>query len=196
MIDYGKELATTIRRRAFTDPDFVRSHFGTPEVAAILACISRGLHRAEALEARIVRNAARLDAAPRGAASARTPRAPRQTATPVAQEANPGLVRLPTPAQIAAEVRRRPIGAVLADICSDLGILPSDPLWRELQLAIIVEDGNLCCLVMDMTGRAIRAVTSTWPPGMKLTWPAPSPAPPPPQAPASPSPELIRTRPP
>jgi hypothetical protein len=190
LIEYGRELATTIRRRAFTEPDFVTSRFGTTQVALILACISRGLHRAEALEARIVRNAARLDAPPRAATPAHPPRAPRLAAAPVAQEADPRLARLPTPAEIAAEVRRRPIGAVLADICRDLGIMPSDPLWSELQHAIICENGNLCRLVMDLTDRAVRAVTDTWPPGMRLTWPAP------PQPPAPPSPTLIPTRPP
>ena len=122
------------------------------------------------------------------------PRAPRRRARrPAARPslgADPRLARLPTPAQIAAEVRRRPIGAVIADICRDLGIMPNHPLWRELQLAIIRENGNLCRLVMDLTDRAVRAILDTWPPGMKLTWPAP------PQPPAPPSPTLIPTRPP
>jgi hypothetical protein len=39
---------------------------------------------------------------------------------------------MPTAEQIAAEVRRRPIGAVIADICRDLRILPSHPLWRDI----------------------------------------------------------------
>ncbi len=56
---------------------------------------------------------------------------------------DPRLASLPTPEQIAAEVRRRPVGAVIADICCDLGIRPDHPLWRELQLAIILYDGNL-----------------------------------------------------
>ncbi|MGA9016585.1 MAG: hypothetical protein WB509_29165, partial [Acetobacteraceae bacterium] len=51
LIDYGRELAATIRRRAFTDPIVVRCCFGTADVALILARISRGLHRANALEA-------------------------------------------------------------------------------------------------------------------------------------------------
>jgi hypothetical protein len=190
LIEYGRELATTIRRRAFTEPDFVTSRFGTTQVAQILACISRGLHRAEALEARVVRSAARLDAPPRAAAPAHPPRAPRLAAAPVAQETDPRLARLPTPAEIAAEVRRRPIGAVLADICRDLGIMPSDPLWSELQHAIIRENGNLGRLVMDLTDRAVRAVTDTWPPGMKLTWPTP------PLPPSPPSPTHTSTRPP
>ena len=135
LIDYGKELAATIRRRAFTDPGSVISCFGTADVAQILARISRGLHRADALEARLLRNADRLDAAPRGASSPGMPRAPRQAAAPSAGEADARITHLPTPEQIAAKVRRQPIGAVIADICRDLGILPSHPLWRELQAA-------------------------------------------------------------
>jgi hypothetical protein len=59
--------------------------------------------------------------------------------------------------------------------------MPSDPPWSELQRAIIRENGNLCRLVMDLTDRAFQAVTDTWPPGMKLTWPTP------PQPPAPPA---------
>jgi hypothetical protein len=154
LIDYGKELAVTIRQRAFTNPGPVISCFGTADVALILARISRGLHRANALEARLLRNADRLDAAPRGASSPRTPRAPRPSATPSADETNARLTHLPTPEQIAAKVRRQPIGAVIADICRDLGILPSHPLWRELQIAIIRECGNLARLVKDILDQA------------------------------------------
>ena len=88
---------------------------------------------------------------------------------------DPRLARLPTPEQIAAAVRRQPIGAVIADICRDLGIMPNHPLWRELQLAIIGHGGNLARVTMDVTKRAIDAVVATWPPGMVLNWPAPGP---------------------
>jgi hypothetical protein len=154
LIDYGKELAATIRQRVSTDPIGVRCGFGTADVALILARISRGLHRANALEARLLHNADRLDAAPRGASSPRTPRAPRPPATPSADEANARVAHLPTPEQIAAKVRRQPIGAVIADICRDLGILPSHPLWRELHIAIIKECGSLARLVKDILDQA------------------------------------------
>ena len=82
-------------------------------------------------------------------------RAPRAPAAPhVAAEADPGLAHLPTPEQIAAEVRRKPIGAVIADICRDLGITGSHPLWREVQRAIILHGGNLARLVSDILDRA------------------------------------------
>jgi hypothetical protein len=51
-------------------------------------------------------------------------------------------------------VRRRPIGAVIADICRDVGIMPSHPLWRELQIVIIRYDGNFANLVKDILDRA------------------------------------------
>jgi hypothetical protein len=63
--------------------------------------------------------------------------------------ANPRPTYLPTPEDIAAEVLRRPVGAVIADICRDLGIVPSNPLWRELSLAIISNGGNLATLFKD-----------------------------------------------
>ena len=63
--------------------------------------------------------------------------------------AGPGPTRLPTAGDIAAEVRRRPVGAVIADICRDFGIVPSNPLWRELSLVIIENGGNLATLFKD-----------------------------------------------
>ena len=64
------------------------------------------------------------------AASHPQPRAAPQM-HPSAVAAEPRIVRLPTPAEITADqVRRRPIGAVLADICRDLGITTDHPLWR------------------------------------------------------------------
>ena len=44
--------------------------------------------------------------------------------------------KLPTIDQIAARVRRQSIGAILADICRDLGITRDHPLWDELHDAI------------------------------------------------------------
>jgi hypothetical protein len=176
LIDYGRELAATIRRRAFTDPSSVICCFGTADVALILARITRGLHRADALEGKIIRNADRLDAAPPAAPSQPRPRAPRPPAPPATAETDPRLARLPTPAQIAAEVRRRPIGAVIADICRDLGIMPSHPLWRELQLVIIRHGGNLARLVKDILDQAfpLAAIARRRSPAPPPRFPAPA----------------------
>jgi hypothetical protein len=164
LIDYGKELAATIRRRAFVDPGPVISCFGTADVAQILARISRGLHRANALEVRLLRNAGRLDAPPRGASSPAMPRPPRQATPPAADEADARVTHLPTPEQIAAKVRRQPIGAVIADICRDLGILPEHPLWRELRIVIIREGGSLANLMKDILNQVF-STAATAPPG-------------------------------
>ena len=62
---------------------------------------------------------------------------------------------MPTAEQIAAAVRGRPIGAVIADICRDLGIFTQHPLWRALQLAIIRYSGNFARFVSDMLDRLL-----------------------------------------
>jgi hypothetical protein len=160
LIDFGKELATAFQRHATTaiDPATVTRPFGTSDIGLILARITRGLLLANALEAKIVALAARPPAPPRPARATaqRAPRAPRAApAASPAREADPRLALLPTPEQIAAEVRRRPIGAVIADICRDLGILPTHPLWHELSLAIIWHGGSFNRLFKDIFDRVL-----------------------------------------
>ena len=170
LIDYGKELAATIRQRVVTDPHNVSRRFGTADIARILAMITRGLHRANALEDRVVRRAPHLDAPPQATSSPRGPRA-RQPATPAAVEAtDPTLASMPTPAEIAAEVLRHPIGAVIADICRDLGIRPGDPIWQDVLFAIIDNDGDLFALAVDVADRSGDPLSEIW----SLVWREPS----------------------
>jgi len=151
LIDYGTQLAVSFRaRNAATAPAGTATGFGTSSIAVILARIALALHRAHLLEARIVRIAPRLDA-PRPARPSPL-RAPRPTALRASQ-LEPSPDALPTVEQIAAKMRRQPIGAVVADICRDLGILPSHPLWRELQLAIITHGGSAVRLFNDQLER-------------------------------------------
>ena len=152
LIDYGKELAATIRGRALTDPTSVKVCFGTTDIALILTRIARGLHRAQALEDRVTRCAARLDAEPRRARGQSKARP--SAARPFDAPPDPRLASLPTAEQIAAEVRRRPIGAVIADICRDLGILPSHELWRDVQKLIIEHGGSFARLLSDLMDQA------------------------------------------
>jgi hypothetical protein len=159
LIDYGRELAASLQR----DPAARPRHFDAIDIALILARITQGLQRAQALEERLLRNAARLDAPtrPRRASPQTRPR----TAPPAAQcsdQADPPPAQLPTAEQIAAQVRRRPIGAVLADICRDFGILPSHPLWRELSELIIEHGGNLAALLKEIIAQAGRRVAEAW----------------------------------
>ncbi len=155
LIDYGRQLCTSLLDRT-ADVAAVTRDFGTKDIATILRRIACGLERANVLEARIVHSAARLDTGPRRAAavSASNPSAaPRPIASP-AEKPDPRLARLPTSAEIAAEVRRRPIGVVIADICRDLGILPCHPLWRELSPLIIRHGGSLAGLLKDILRRS------------------------------------------
>ena len=175
LIDYGKQLGAALTQHT-ADLAAVTRDFGTKDIALILRRIACGLQRANALEARIIENGARLDAAPERTARAaarppRTPAAPRPPAPP-AEPSDPRLVRLPSAEEIAAEVRRRPIGAVIADICRDLGILPSHPLWREIRLAVMGHGGNSVALFMDIMRRVL-PVRSLDPSGAPPRLPAP-----------------------
>jgi hypothetical protein len=155
LIDYGKQLGTALTQRT-ADLASVTRDFGTKDIALILARIRCGLERANLLEARIIDAAASLDARaarPAAVAPRAPPAAPRPPAPPK-QQPDPRLARLPTSEEIAEQVRHQPIGAVLADICRDLGIMPSHPLWGELHLAINDYDGNYIRLVMERLDRA------------------------------------------
>ena len=169
LIDFGRDLAATLHQRAATDPRSLVRSFGICDLALILLRIRRGLLCANTLETRLVQNAARLDAEPkpRSAPARRTPR-PARPAAPRAEAPDASLV-LPTEAEIAAWVRRRPIGAVIADICRDLGIACDHPLWRELQLAITRERGNYVRLVSEIIDRGARHIAEAW-------FPSPRPA--------------------
>jgi hypothetical protein len=158
LIDFGRQLASTLQQRtAASDLSGIIRDFGTSDIALIVARITRGLLRAAALETRLASRPDRPPAAP-ATASRRQPRVAQsaeRTASAAAAAADPRLARLPTPADIAADIRRRPIGAVIADICRDLGIVPSNALWRELSIAIIANGGSLATLVKDTLHRVI-----------------------------------------
>jgi hypothetical protein len=145
LIDYGRELARSVQQRVAAGTLVtVALHFGTRDAALILARITRGLRLADALEARLIRRPARLDA---GSARVRAP--PDRAAAPdpagrVAQRASkrPPLPDVPTAEEIAAALRHRPAAAVIADICRDLGIVPAHPLWGEVMLVLSEHGGG------------------------------------------------------
>ncbi len=169
LIAYGKNLADTLRQHA-ADPHllpcfaFVATTFGTGDLALILARITRGLLRAAALEAMLSRRAARgRDLKPTAIRlpSPRKPRAAKPAAPPARPAEAPSHARLPTPEEIAAKDRRRPIGAVLVDICLDLGIVPGQmdyATWDELRRDLIEYGGNLATLVLSSERKRRSAV--------------------------------------
>jgi hypothetical protein len=150
LVDYGKQLAENLRGRpAPNDARDLARNFGTNDIALILARIAQGLLRARFLEAKITSNASRIDAAPqpKPAPSPSKPRAVRLAAQLRTAKSQPTdtasvIANLPTPDQIAAKIRRQTIGAVLADICRDLGVPPTHPLWDELYRVIKEYGGN------------------------------------------------------
>ena len=162
LIDYGREIAATVRQRIADDPRFVKSCFGTADMAVIFTRITRGLLLAQALEERVLRRAAALDKGkrPRNARSALTSK---PAASPPAGAAESPVAQLPTAEQIAAEVRRRPIGSVLAEIYLNLGILPSHPLWREVKEAMFEFGGSLTKLLNDCFDRSLGPISSAHP---------------------------------
>jgi len=151
LIAYGKELADALRQNGAAALSTHTWRFGTSDIALILARITRGLQLATTLQSRITASAAALDLPPK---PGRAARAPRQAARQPTPPKSP-LADLPTAEEIAAAVRGRPIGAVIADICRDLGISPTHPLWRSLQLAIIRYSGNFARFMSDMLDRLL-----------------------------------------
>ncbi len=101
LIDYGRELTATLRQHGTAALGLSVRHFGTDDVALILARIAHGLHLAAALELRITATAPRLDADPKPhrTPTHSTPRAPRTVAprddkaAPLAAIANAGADR-------------------------------------------------------------------------------------------------------
>jgi hypothetical protein len=77
---------------------------------------------------------------------------------------------------------------VFADVCRDLGIVPSHPLWRELSLVIIRHGGNLAALFKDTCQRLFQFPATNWP----AAAPTASPAPLAPAAATGPAPNLAR----
>ena len=155
LIDYGKDLAHTLQQRSAATALFtVALQFGTRDFALILARITRGLQLANALEARLLSRPGREETAP---ALVRAPSdRPRRTGQPVAPRASKAASQLPdmpTAEEIAAALRQRPVGAVIADICRDLGILPSHPLWDEVAMVVTEYGGNYVKLFSDVLDR-------------------------------------------
>jgi len=133
LITFASTLVETLATNPSAHPT-IAYRFATTNLGLITARIARALLLAMALTRRLTRIAKQLDAPQRPTTTAKTRREPRapKPATPRPSEITDEalLTRLPTAQEIAAQIRHRPIGRVLEDICRDLGILPSDPLWR------------------------------------------------------------------
>ena len=178
LIDYGKERAGIVLQPAAAADICLCVNFGSRNVALMFARITRGLMLLAALEARLIglvgraerqRQAADAAAAAGREQSAGKPRAAQTAGARAARRlADPEslLVRMPTAEEIAAFVRRRPIGAVIADICSDLGIVTPNKLWQELEDAVAANGGGYSRLTRDLFDRC--SLTKLFPPDLSI----------------------------
>ena len=144
LLGYGRHLLATVHRRA-TAPTFpaIAACFGTANLATILAHLNRGILRAAALQRFLLARAAtgrdinmvirriRTDEPPPAPADPQPEQPADQPAKPKAAP-RPSLppgwddpeLFMPTPEELERQVRRRPIGRTIADICRDLAVVP------------------------------------------------------------------------
>jgi hypothetical protein len=165
LFTYGTLMVRSIGQGdAAKEPAELTRRFGTCDILVIITRIARGLKRAGFLQEKIARAAPQIDAGqqpepdpysrkPRPPRCDAQPREPRHTEPP-AMDTGSMLLRLPTIEQIAAKVRKQPIGAVLADLCRDFGITRDHPLWDELHAAITEFGGSFVRLVRDRLNQA------------------------------------------
>lgn len=173
VINYAKELLVTVRLRAGA-PDFARftRPFGTSDVRLIIDRIASAIRYAAILEddllkvARLGRHMFTKPSMPSD--PARAPREPRPSGAQAESAARHAeqpkyrvLDRLPSAAQIAAEIRRRPVGEVVAVICRDLGITPNHKLWPALSEVVAAHGGHLEELLQEIEERC---PPEYWPP--------------------------------
>jgi len=178
LIDFGQQLAAAFHQPEIPNPVTAATRFGADTIPAILARIARGLLRAQVLYDRLLRCAARPERKPRSTPTPHQPRASRPAPLCLAATA-PDPAQPATAEQIAAEDRRRPIGAVVADICRDLGIMPRHPLWRDVMRALGLHRGNAVALFNDALERLFSG--PGWQAAMRAMFPEPTP----PTAPAT-----------
>ena len=149
LITFGQHLLAILQNRNLTAPPVeIASRFRSVSLVQIITRITRGLIIAQALEARLLRRQAQPAATPveRPTSPRESPadRRPRRTDAEDDAELETGL---PSAREIARRFRRRPVGAVIVEICRDLGINPQHPMWREIQKAIMFHGGSMVRLL-------------------------------------------------
>ena len=139
LLTHGRRLAETAAGQAHT-PQFatIAAVFGTYNLAFIVLRVQRGILRAIALERYLLARAARgRDIAivpPRNRTPASPGETPQETPQPAATStrgygrfldpSHPANLHIPGLRELQAQIRRRPIGRTIADICTDLAVIP------------------------------------------------------------------------
>ena len=161
LLEYGRHLAETLEHRAAARSfSVIAQYFGTARVPTILARLARGILRATALERVLLARAARgrdlVVFEPRWRGERATPQPAAEQQPPKPRPARPELPEFPTLEQLEADIRRRPIGHAMADICRDLGISPSlcnGRFWTALYCAIAWYRGNFAKYYKEIRSR-------------------------------------------
>ncbi len=165
LIDYGRKIVAELQGHgAPIPPAAIARTFGSLNVALIIARITRGLMLAAALEQRLARPAPRQDQ-PAKPAERKAPAKPRARRTPTPPDSDEDLLAaLPSAKDIAARIRHRRTGAVIVEICRDLGITMQHPLWREIRDAIRFHGGNLATMLRNVLRPYDEALERALPP--------------------------------
>ena len=196
LLGYGRHLLETLQQRA-TAPAFaaIFACFGTAQLATIIAHLNRGILRAAALERMLLARAAtgrdipfaeprdRPRAEPAQPApadpQAEPPAKPKPRPKPEPRSTGPtggnprGFV-MPTRQEIERQVRRRPVGRTIAEICLDLGVMPrfcKPEFWNGLFELITYFGSSVTPLMREKFRREqafIREQDLT--PGSNCTW--------------------------
>ena len=156
LVEHGRDLAFTFRDHV-REPGFGLTGrlFGTTDIYVIGTCMRRGVMRSVALykvlwersdrDPRVRFPPLRRDRTPpnQGDATAK-PKTPVKDTRPKWWQTR-DLAYLPTEAEVADEARRRPAGAIVADICLDFGMTPENAgaLWDQLLAPIARFGGSL-----------------------------------------------------
>ena len=128
LIAFGKQLADSSAPIPLPKPPWTPPYASARKTWRSSSPASHAVSdSAAALETKLVDRAAHpLPARAARESSARKPRAKPPAPQP---DASAVLAALPTSEEIADQLRRRPVHAVLIDICSDLGIVTADPMY-------------------------------------------------------------------
>lgn len=169
LIEYGHSLAETFRAHAEAGKAGKPTPVSAARLKLLVTRLVLGIRLAYMLEADLKRREAEgeditpsaelarppMPSTRSGAASAPRGSADRTDARPVpADELIPP--RIPTDAEFAVMLRRKPLGAVLVDICCDLGVTPEalgQAFWRELCNVILMHGGDMGRLLRNLPPR-------------------------------------------
>jgi hypothetical protein len=161
LLGYGRHLADTVRDRAAA-PGFpaIAACFGTLDLSVIFARLRRGMLRAVALERVLLARAARGRDVPFARSRVRTrneqpaPAGAPANRQPVARKPARWAFDFQTVTlkELERQVRRRPIGRTIADICLDLAVVPglcTGTFWNQLFDAMRCHGGSPGIMLRD-----------------------------------------------